>query len=127
MNSVILIGRLTRKPELNYTPSNTAVTKFSIAVDRPKKDGEKTADFPNITAFGKQAENTCRYLDKGDQIAIMGRIQTGSYPKDGKTIYTTDIIADRVEFLGARREKERTPVVENYLNSFEEVDDAMPF
>ncbi len=109
MNSVILIGRLTRDPELRYTSgSQMAVAKFSIAVDRPTRQGkEREADFPRITVFGKQAENCERYLAKGRMVGIQGRLQTGSYQdKDGKTVYTTDVIADRVEFLewGDRKE-----------------------
>ena len=102
MNSVILIGRLTRDPELRYTSgSQMAVAKFSLAVDRPVRSGkEREADFPRITVFGKQAENCERYLSKGRMVGIQGRLQTGSYQdKDGKTVYTTDVIADRVEFL----------------------------
>lgn len=99
MNDVKLIGRLTKKPELEYTAGNTPVTKFTIAVDRKKK--EDGADFIRTTVYGKQAENICRYMDKGRQVAISGRIQTGSYEKDGKKIYTIDIIGDHVEFLGS--------------------------
>ncbi len=103
MNSVILIGRLTRDPELSYTPSNqTPVTRFTIAVDRPVQQGrERQADFIRITVWGKQAETCDRYLSKGRQVAVMGRIQTGSYKnREGVTVYTTDVVADRVEFLG---------------------------
>lgn len=119
MNSVILIGRLTKKPELEYTAGNTPVTKFSIAVDRNKKDAG--ADFVRITVFGKQAESTCRYMDKGRQIAISGRIQTGSYEKDGHTVYTTDIVADHVEFLGSveRREADE-PKYEPRYNDYDD-------
>lgn len=102
MNSVILIGRLTRDPELRYTGGNQmAIAKFSLAVDRPVRQGEeRKADFPRITVFGKQAENCEKYLTKGRMVCVQGRIQTGSYQdKDGKTIYTTDVVADRVEFL----------------------------
>lgn len=99
MNDVKLIGRFTKKPELEYTAGNTPVTKFTIAVDRKKKDSG--ADFIRITVYDKQAENICRYMDKGRQVAVSGRIQTGSYPKDGKKVYTTDIVADYVEFLGS--------------------------
>ena len=106
MNAVILIGRITKKPELEYTAGNTPVTKFTIAVDREKKDAG--ADFIRVTVFGKQAESTCRYMDKGRQVAIEGRIQTGSYPKDGKTVYTTDVIANRIEFLGGTSKPEPT-------------------
>ena len=109
MNSVILIGRLTRDPELRYTSgSQMAVAKFSLAVDRPVRSGkDRETDFIRITVFGKQAENCERYLAKGRMVGIQGRIQTGSYQdKDGKTVYTTDVIADRVEFLewGDRKE-----------------------
>ena len=131
MNSVTLIGRVTKKPELNYTTNNTAVTKFSLAVDRPVS-GEKKTDFIPITVFGKQAENTCRFVDKGKQIAVQGRIQTGSYKdKDGKTVYTTDVVADRVEFLGSNEkpvEEKRTPVVEDFLtDSFNTTYDGITF
>lgn len=104
MNSVILIGRLTKHPEISYTPNTqTAVCRFSIAVDRPKKQGEdQGADFIRITVWGKQAENCNNYLDKGRQVAVQGHIQTGSYKnQEGVTVYTTDVVADRVEFLGS--------------------------
>ena len=111
VNSVVLIGRLTRDPELRYTTGGNqmAIAKFSIAVDRPVRQGEeRKADFPRITVFGKQAENCEKYLAKGRMVGIQGRIQTGSYPdKDGKTVYTTDVIADRVEFLEWGDRKER--------------------
>lgn len=103
MNNVVLIGRLTRDPELSYTANNqTAVTRFTLAVDRPySQDRERQADFIRIVVFGKQAENVNRYLTKGSQCAVEGRIQTGSYQnREGATVYTTDIIANRVEFLG---------------------------
>ena len=101
MNSVNLIGRLTRDPEVRYTSgSQMAVARFSIAINRPSKDGEKQADFPNIVAFGKQAENCERYLGKGRLVGIQGRIQTGSYTnKDGVKVYTTEVVANNVEFL----------------------------
>ena len=104
MNSVILIGRLARDPELSYTPNtNTAVGRFTIAVDRPRRDGEdQGADFIRITVWGRQAETCDRYLSKGRQVAVHGRIQTGSYKdRNGETVYTTDVVADRVEFLGS--------------------------
>lgn len=122
MNSVILIGRLTKKPELEYTAGNTPVTKFSIAVDRNKKDAG--ADFIRITVFGKQAESTCRYMDKGRQIAISGRIQTGSYEKDGRTVYTTDIVADHVEFLGSGERREADEP--KYEPRYSDYDDFTP-
>lgn len=103
MNQVILIGRLTKDPEIRYTSgTQMAVATFTVAVDRPVKAGEeKKADFPRITVFGKQAENCEKYLAKGRLVGIHGRLQTGSYTnKDGVTVYTTDVVADRVEFLG---------------------------
>ena len=103
MNQVILIGRLARDPELSYTPNTqSAVCRFTIAVDRPRRNGEDAgADFIRITVWGRQAETCDRYLSKGRQVAIQGRIQTGSYKnKEGATVYTTDVVADRVEFLG---------------------------
>lgn len=101
MNSVQLIGRLTRDPEVRYTQSNMAIATFSIAIDRPpRQDGTKETDFPRITVFGRQAENCERYLVKGRLVGIEGRIQTGSYTnRNGDKVYTTDVVANRVEFL----------------------------
>ncbi len=102
MNSVVLIGRLTRDPELRYTSgTQMAVASFTVAIDRPvRAGGEKQTDFPRVTVFGKQAENCEKYLAKGRLVGIQGRLQTGSYTnKDGATVYTTDVVADRVEFL----------------------------
>ena len=102
MNSVVLIGRLTRDPEVRYISENQmAVATFTLAIDRPVRSGqEKKTDFPRITVFGRQAENCERFLAKGRMVGIQGRIQTGSYTnKDGQTVYTTDVVADRVEFL----------------------------
>jgi single stranded DNA-binding protein (ssb) len=100
LNNVVLIGRLTKDPELRYIPeSQNAVATFTIAVDRPMAK-DKQADFIRITVFGKPAENCERFLTKGRLVGVQGRIQTGSYKnKDGVTVYTTDVIADRVEFL----------------------------
>ena len=113
MNSVNIIGRLVRDPELRYTQSQQAVCTFTLAVDkglsRDKRQemesaGKPTADFPRIMIWGKPAENVSRYLSKGSQCGVIGRIQTGSYQdrETGKTVYTTDIIADRVEFLDSQ-------------------------
>ena len=103
MNSVELIGRLTRDPEVRYTSgSQMAVATFTIAIDRPQRQdgGEKQTDFPRITVFGRQAETCEKYLKKGRMVAIQGRIQTGSYTnKNGDTVYTTDVVANRVEFI----------------------------
>lgn len=124
MNSVVIIGRLTKEPELRYTPTQMAVCKVTIAVDRIGKD--KGADFIPVTVFGKQAENLDRYMTKGRQIAVQGRIQTGSYEKkDGTKVYTTDVIADRVEFLG----QEKTEAVKADVPEmgFEQVESDIPF
>ena len=100
MNSVVLIGRLTKDPEVRYTSgSQMAVCNFTLAIDRPTKEEKKT-DYPRVTVFGRQAENCERFLTKGRLCGVQGRIQTGSYQdKDGKMVYTTDVVADRVEFL----------------------------
>ncbi len=109
LNNVVLIGRLTRDPELRYIPgSGAAVARFGIAVDkglsREKKQemesrNQPTADFINITVWGKPAENCANYLVKGRLVGIQGRIQTGSYEKDGVRVYTTEVVANNVEFL----------------------------
>ena len=129
MNNVVLIGRITAKPELNYTKDQTAIAKFTLAVDRPKEG----ADFIRVTAFGRRAESICRYMDKGRQIAIQGRIQTGSYKdKDGKMVYTTDVIIDNDEFLGSKNDTpaERVPLgmedVQDF-GTFSTATDDMPF
>ncbi len=129
MNSVILIGRLTRDPELVYTPGNqTVVTHFSIAVDRPTAQGkERQADFIRITTFGKQAENCDRYLHKGKQVAVNGRIQTGSYKnKDGQTVYTTDVIANNVEFLGSSQQGAPRQPDEAYTDTAPQFGEELP-
>lgn len=110
MNKAIIIGRLTKDPELRYTQSNQAVCTFTLALDRKmsrdkreeaEASNRQTADFPRIIVWGKMGENASRYLAKGKQCAIEGRIQTGSYQdmETGKTIYTTDIVAESVEYL----------------------------
>ena len=121
MNSVVLIGRLARDPELSYTPNNqTAVCKFTIAVDRPRRNGEdQGADFIRVTVWNRQAETCERYLSKGRQVAVLGRIQTGSYKnREGVTVYTTDVVADRVEFLGGGQGGSTSNATAN--NSFEQ-------
>ena len=130
MNNVTLIGRTTREVELRYTPSQTAVARFSIAISRPTKDGEKKADFPNIIVFGKQAENCEKYLAKGRLVGIQGRLQTGSYEdKDGKRVYTTDVIAERVEFLewADSHTKESQSEHQETVDDFKALDEAVPF
>lgn len=100
MNNVILIGRLARDPENRQTQTGTEVTRFTIAVDRIKTGEEKKADFINCVSFGKTAEFIANFFTKGRRIAISGRITTDSYTnKDGKKVYTTEVVADRAEFV----------------------------
>lgn len=123
MNAVQLVGRLTKDPEIRYTDDQMAIARFTVAIDRPPRDGKKEADFPNVVVFGKQAENCGKYTAKGKLIGIEGRIQTGSYTnKNGDKVYTTDVIANRVEFIEwADKQKE-----EQNSFGFQPVDD-MPF
>lgn len=137
MNNVVLIGRLTKDPEVRYIPeTQNAVASFTIAVDRPFSK-EKQADFIRIIVFGKAAENCERFLAKGRLTAIQGRIQTGSYKnKDGNTVYTTDVVAERVEFLewgdkdGGKKDSDpdadfhQTPGIPE---GFQALDDDIPF
>lgn len=102
MNKVVLIGRLTKDPELKFTPgTGTVVATFNVAVDRKfSKDGQKEADFIPIVVWGKQAESTANYTCKGKLIGISGRIQTRSYDaKDGTKRYVTEVIAEEVQFI----------------------------
>lgn len=106
MNKVILMGRLTRDPEVRYSQgeSSLAIARFTLAVDRRfKRDGEASADFISCVAFGKQAEFIERYLHQGTKIVADGRIQTGSYTnKDGQKVYTTDIVVESCEFAESK-------------------------
>ncbi|MBN1058493.1 single-stranded DNA-binding protein [Clostridium botulinum] len=102
MNKVVLIGRLTRDPELKFTPgAGTAVTTLTLAVDKyNSKSGQKEADFVPVVVWGKQAESTANYMTKGSQMAISGRIQTRNYEaKDGTKKYVTEVVATEVQFL----------------------------
>ena len=101
MNKVMLVGRLTKDPEVRGD-GDKKFAKFSVAVNRPfkNKDGEQEADFPNCTAFGKTAEFVGNYFKKGSAIGVVGRLQTGSYVnKEGNTVYTTDVMVEHVEFV----------------------------
>lgn len=101
MNKVILMGRLTRDPEVRYSADNMAVAKYTLAVDRRGSNNE--ADFPSVTAFGKAAEFAEKYLHKGTKLVVTGRIQTGSYTnKDGQKVYTTEVIAEDQEFAESK-------------------------
>jgi single-strand DNA-binding protein len=137
MNSCVLIGRLTKDPELSFVPATgLAVTKFSLAVDKDmskekkqeaQQKGQTTADFINITVFGKSAENCANYLSKGDKCAVQGRISTGSYTtQTGEKRYTTEVIADRVEFLEPK-ERQAKPQDEEIWQPVDESEDFIPF
>ena len=104
MNSVQLIGRLTRDPEIRYTDGGASIARFGLAVDRRfKQENGADADFIKIVSFGKTAEFIEKYFHKGMKIALNGRIQTGSYTdKDGKKVYTTDVVAENVEFCESK-------------------------
>ena len=124
MNNVVVMGRLTRDPEIRQTAENTPVAGFNLAVDRIKRkndtENKQAADFPHCIAFGKTAEFCEKFLKQGTKICLRGHIQTGSYTnKDGQTVYTTDIIADQIEFAeskvsgGTQEEAARTPIEED--------------
>ena len=105
INRVVLVGRLTKDPELKYTQSGIAVCRFTLACNRPFKsgEGEQQADFINCVTWRKQAENTANYLHKGSLTGIEGRIQTSSFDgQDGKRVFMTEVVADSVQFLEPR-------------------------
>lgn len=128
INTVTLIGRITKDPNISYTSNQMCIAKFNIALDRGKdKNGEsKGTDFPQIVAFGKVAELIERYTQKGSQVGISGHIHTDSYEKDGKKVYTTDVIADRVELMG-KAEKTEKPKRDAPSGFAELTDDDIPF
>lgn len=110
MNKVILIGRLTADPELRYTPSGTPTSTVNVAVDRlPNKDGEVVADFIRCVVWGKSAENLAHYMSKGRQIAVEGRLQVRSWEKDGSRHWATEVVAERVQYLGSKSDGGSAP------------------
>ena len=132
MNKVELIGRITRDLEIK-TSGSTSILNFNVAVQRDfkDKDGKYGADFINCVAFGKQAEFVSNYFNKGSQIALVGRIQTGSYTnKDGQKVYTTDVAIEKAEFVGSKTENAaKTPekkADDEFLNIPDTLDDV-PF
>lgn len=146
INNLTLVGRLTRDPELRYTKSSRAVCSFVLAVDREmskekreeaKANNYPTADFPRIVVWNKMGETCSKYLQKGSLVAIVGKIQTGSYKdKDGKMVYTTDVIADRVRFLNTKSSGDNkdkaynniTNIDDYFDDDFVEIeDDNIPF
>lgn len=128
MNKVILLGRLTKDPE-THAKGDTTVTRFSIAVDRRfKTEGGASADFPSCVAFGKTAEFVSKYFKQGMKIALTGRIQTGSYTnKDGVKVYTTDVVADEVEFAESKKAEETPPSNNEWLEVPEGIEADLPF
>lgn len=138
MNKVILMGRLTRDPEVRMS-GDTAVARFSLAVDRRfKKDGEQTADFINCVAFGKTGEFIEKYGHKGTKFVVEGRIQTGSYTnKDGQKVYTTDVVVEQVEFAESKASADgntannpaysNAPTDTSFMNIPDSIDEELPF
>lgn len=139
MNKVILIGRLTKDPETRYSQGQnpTCITRYSLAVDRQfKRYGEQAADFLNCVAFGKQGEFAEKYLKKGAKIAVTGRLQTGSYTdKDGKKVYTTDVVVESHEFVESKKESDQetqpSPYgsigTDGFMNIPDGIDEELPF
>lgn len=138
MNRVILMGRLTKDPEVRYSQGNNpmAIARYTLAVDRKfKRDGEASADFINCIAFGKNGEFAEKYLHKGIKIAVVGRIQTGSYTnKDGVKVYTTDVVVESCEFAeskNANQSERPQPAPQTDSNGFmsipEGIDEELPF
>ena len=137
MNNVTLIGRLTRDPELRYIQSGTAACKFGLAINKDlSKDkkaemeskGQPTADFINIQVWGKMAENCANYLAKGRLVGVQGRLQSGSYDKDGTRVYTTDVVANHVEFLEKADKTNDSPSDYSGIDGFHPADnDDIPF
>ena len=137
MNKVILIGRLTRDPEVRWSQGSEpiAIARYSLAVDRKFKiEGEQEADFINCVAFGKQGEFAEKYLYKGTKIAVTGRIQTGSYTnRDGQRVYTTDVVVEEHEFCESKQNNEAPRPAsssnhgDGFMNIPDGLDDALPF
>lgn len=118
MNKVFLIGRLTKDPEIRYNSQNIAITRFTLAVARPKqKDREEEADFISCVCFNNQAKNFVKYQKKGNLLALFGRIRTGFYDdeKTNKRVYTTDVIADEIKYL-TFKEESQTQINQNVNN-----------
>ena len=123
MNQVNLLGRCTKDPEVRYTGGdNLAVAKFSIAIDDGYGEKKRTNFIP-ITVFGKQAENCERFIHKGDRVGVTGKIQTGSYEKDGRKVYTTDVIANLVYFFFESGVKKKDEIPSGY----QAMDSDIPF
>lgn len=138
MNKAIIIGRMTRRADIRYTQgeNQTCIARFTLAVNRKfAKEGEKSADFISCIAFGKIAEFLERYGDKGIKFVVEGRIQTGSYTnKDGRTVYTTDVVVEQVEFAesksssnSAADQNRNIPPSEGFMEIPEGIEEELPF
>ena len=129
LNTFVGIGRLTRDPDVRYNPNTqVAVARFTIAIDSGYGDNKRT-DFPSIVVFGKMAEVVEKYLKKGSQVAVQGRLQTGFYEKDGVRHYTTDIIASNIKFLAKPKQDSNTSSSEqnDIPEGFAMIDEEFPF
>lgn len=132
MNTVILVGRLARDPEIRYTQSQVAVCSATLAVNRGKDSNgnDRGADFIRLTVFNKQGEVFQKYLTKGRQVAVQGRLNTGSYKnKNGETVYTTDVIVEKFDFIGNKQDAQPPAADMNDIpEGFEPIDDDdIPF
>lgn len=129
MNKTLLIGNLTRDVELTTLSNGKYISKFSIAVKRHyrNEEGNIESDFINIVTFGTQAENCAKYLKKGSKVSVVGRIQTGSYEKDGSKRYTFDIIAEEIEFISTPKATNDSAVEPSTPELTEIDDDSLPF
>ena len=130
MNKVVLMGRLTKDPEVRYSQeSNTAIARYTLAVDRRRRE-EQTADFINVVAFGKNGEFAEKYLHKGTKIVISGRIQTSSYTnKDGQKVYTTEVVAEEHDFCESKKDQnsENHSSNDGFTNIPEGIEEDLPF
>lgn len=133
MNKVELVGRLVRDPEVRYTSGDNqiAVARFTVACDRRfKKEGQQEADFISCKAFGKTAEFIEKYFQKGKRIGLSGSIQTGSYEKDGKKVYTTEVMTEEVEFVESKGNGSGTApqtTDDGFMNIPDNIDEDLPF
>jgi len=129
MNKVLLVGRLTRDPELRTTPSGMAVTRFSIAVSQnfTNKNGERGADFINCSAWGRQADNIAKYCRKGTLVSAEGRIRTSSYDaQDGSKRYTTEVVCDTVNFLSSKSASTDNGNANSFVSQENDIMNSMP-
>lgn len=129
MNKTLLVGRLTADPTVNYTDGGNSIARLTVAVDRRfKSENGPTADFISCVAFGKTAEFIEKYFHKGNRIGIEGRIQTGSYEKDGQKIYTTDVVIENCEFVESKNQDAPTEKKDNdFMKVPDGIEEELPF